>query len=440
MDMNMNGGIVKHALIALLLVACTGDLKTSTIESAVCDPDLDVDTLDVHETATIGSDTAAMSAPALELQTSTEGAGPLRFMGLVPNTWDLSPIPNETNGEARITFFGNTPSVYPNLNYGGFEVRVRAGTLGEGGISLKPNGGSYFDPDHYAQRAKILALGHFRPKTSLDIRDLGNVHDSDGIDPASTFDVEGPTYELDGDHRVVGLINALGNSTINTGDVHDADYVGANLVAGGHRGTGTKLLHNVALKLSASSGDTNTAIQQDRGDNYFNSAGAGGDGGNSYFGASVSVVGKMTVAGSGTTFATATGGLYNLLIGSEADGAYFVNSNLSSHWGVAGPEHIDIGMVGYHGGVGYDRDVRLGDGDGHVVMQTVASTLTTKAYGPIEAMGPPGVAPTWTSGIGTPEGFVTAPPGSLFSRTDPLVGPRLYVKETGFSATGWVGK
>ena len=46
----------------------------------------------------------------------------------------------------------------------------------------------------------------------------------------------------------------------------------------------------------------------------------------------------------------------------------------------------------------------------------------------------------WTSGAGTPEAAVTAPVGSLFSRTDGGAGTTLYVKESGAGNTGWVGK
>lgn len=45
-----------------------------------------------------------------------------------------------------------------------------------------------------------------------------------------------------------------------------------------------------------------------------------------------------------------------------------------------------------------------------------------------------------TSGAGTPEGSVTAPVGSLFTRTDGGAGTTLYVKESGASNTGWVAK
>jgi hypothetical protein len=47
---------------------------------------------------------------------------------------------------------------------------------------------------------------------------------------------------------------------------------------------------------------------------------------------------------------------------------------------------------------------------------------------------------TWTSGSGSPEGVVTAPVGSLYSRSDGGAGTSLYVKESGSGNTGWVGK
>lgn len=49
-------------------------------------------------------------------------------------------------------------------------------------------------------------------------------------------------------------------------------------------------------------------------------------------------------------------------------------------------------------------------------------------------------APIWTSGSGTPEGAVTAPVGSLFTRTDGGASTTLYVKESGTGNTGWVAK
>lgn len=46
----------------------------------------------------------------------------------------------------------------------------------------------------------------------------------------------------------------------------------------------------------------------------------------------------------------------------------------------------------------------------------------------------------WATGTGTPEGAVTAPVGSFYSRTDGGAGTSFYVKETGSGNTGWVGK
>jgi len=48
--------------------------------------------------------------------------------------------------------------------------------------------------------------------------------------------------------------------------------------------------------------------------------------------------------------------------------------------------------------------------------------------------------PRWITGSGTPEGAVSAPVGSLFSRTDGGAGTSLYVKESGSGNTGWIGK
>lgn len=46
----------------------------------------------------------------------------------------------------------------------------------------------------------------------------------------------------------------------------------------------------------------------------------------------------------------------------------------------------------------------------------------------------------WTSGSGTPEGSLTAPVGSLYTRTDGGAGSTLYIKESGTGNTGWVAK
>lgn len=54
--------------------------------------------------------------------------------------------------------------------------------------------------------------------------------------------------------------------------------------------------------------------------------------------------------------------------------------------------------------------------------------------------GPGASGVFWTAGTGSPEGVVTAPVGSLWSRTNGGAGTSLYIKETGSGNTGWVGK
>ncbi len=46
----------------------------------------------------------------------------------------------------------------------------------------------------------------------------------------------------------------------------------------------------------------------------------------------------------------------------------------------------------------------------------------------------------WSSGSGTPEGAVTAPVGSIYTRTDGGASTTLYIKESGTGNTGWVAK
>lgn len=46
----------------------------------------------------------------------------------------------------------------------------------------------------------------------------------------------------------------------------------------------------------------------------------------------------------------------------------------------------------------------------------------------------------WTSGVGSPQNVVTAPPGSLYTNTSGGAGTTLYVKESGTGNTGWVAK
>lgn len=84
----------------------------------------------------------------------------------------------------------------------------------------------------------------------------------------------------------------------------------------------------------------------------------------------------------------------------------------------------------YSGGLRPQTDNTLVNGNSG---QRWADTYSTN-------LRPGAGAVIWTSGAGTPEGAVTAPIGSLFTRTDGGAGTTLYVKESGSGNTGWVAK
>jgi hypothetical protein len=69
---------------------------------------------------------------------------------------------------------------------------------------------------------------------------------------------------------------------------------------------------------------------------------------------------------------------------------------------------------------------------------TVDRTGDVTVIGSIKIGGSTG--PTWTAGSGSPEGAVTAPVGSFYSRTAGGAGTTLYVKESGTGNTGWAAK
>ena len=77
-------------------------------------------------------------------------------------------------------------------------------------------------------------------------------------------------------------------------------------------------------------------------------------------------------------------------------------------------------------------------------LTTRNGTLTTASRLFFQALttllrGAPGLAVVmW--GAGSPEGVVTAPPGSSYYNTAGGAGTTLYVKESGTGAAGWVGK
>lgn len=81
-----------------------------------------------------------------------------------------------------------------------------------------------------------------------------------------------------------------------------------------------------------------------------------------------------------------------------------------------------------------------GLGPGADNAQSIGSALYRWSNLYAQAIRPGAGAVIWTSGTGTPEGVVTAPVGSMFTRTDGGAGTTLYIKESGAGNTGWVGK
>lgn len=77
----------------------------------------------------------------------------------------------------------------------------------------------------------------------------------------------------------------------------------------------------------------------------------------------------------------------------------------------------------------------VGSSTGDVTVSTGNSVIGTAGKG---FTLPGGI--TWTSGSGSPEGVVTAPVGSLYSRSDGGLLTSLYVKQSGSGNTGWAGK
>jgi hypothetical protein len=68
------------------------------------------------------------------------------------------------------------------------------------------------------------------------------------------------------------------------------------------------------------------------------------------------------------------------------------------------------------------------------------SSADTKLAAPNTAARAEPTAPLWLKGLGSPEGLIAAPVGSLYTRTDGSPGRTLYVKERGTNTTGWSAK
>lgn len=82
-----------------------------------------------------------------------------------------------------------------------------------------------------------------------------------------------------------------------------------------------------------------------------------------------------------------------------------------------------------------------GSEEGHVVIEaSVAGALPGVASFRSNELRLEQTGVRWIAGAGSPEGAVSAPVGSFYSRTDGGVGTSFYVKESGAGNTGWAAK
>lgn len=96
---------------------------------------------------------------------------------------------------------------------------------------------------------------------------------------------------------------------------------------------------------------------------------------------------------------------------------------------------VDNATIVYHGDLIPDLDNALDIGTpGNTVRNIYLSGALIG--GTIQLPG--GI--TWSKGVGSPEGVVTAPIGSLYSNTSGGASTTLYVKTSGASNTGWTAK
>ena len=142
----------------------------------------------------------------------------------------------------------------------------------------------------------------------------------------------------------------------------------------------------------------------------------------------IAVSGGMDVglhAGIGWTPSTAT----RLLVGRWADCALTIAAgNGASSFIYFGDNDLEsVGSIEYDHATNYMR-----------FATNLGERLRITSLGNIVKGGSSG--PLWASGTGSPEGVVTAPIGSYYSRTDGGTGTSFYVKESGTGSTGWVAK
>jgi len=221
---------------------------------------------------------------------------------------------------------------------------------------------------------------------------------------------------------------------------------GVNLGAGAGVVSGNLALGNGGATLGANtSGSANVAIGQQAGASITTGSNNVAIGVQALFGGGVALTEQRnTAVGVNAGQSTQGAGGFNTYLGSRAG-----FSNTTSQGNTYLGEASGYSMTGANNSVlgrfgGNDGTTNLTSSSGTIVLSDGLGNA--KAY----FNGTNWVFPTgglvfgssviWRTGSGSPESVVTAPVGSLYTRTDGGSLSTLYVKESGSGNTGWVAK
>lgn len=151
---------------------------------------------------------------------------------------------------------------------------------------------------------------------------------------------------------------------------------------------------------------------------------------------------RLRVSGGMKTYRRSSGTPWFAFYGSDSAAAtptgyrwYEDNTTLIAEVSSANGMRVSGTLKSITGGL----DIQPGTSTSNVrVLTSGAGLLVVNGTGGIANGGSSG--PQWRAGSGSPEGSVTAPIGSIYSRTDGGASTSLYVKESGTGNTGWVAK
>lgn len=139
--------------------------------------------------------------------------------------------------------------------------------------------------------------------------------------------------------------------------------------------------------------------------------------------------------------ASATSGAFNNGIHVDSGAGNYagiqLTNNATGYDYNTGVQIVTVGTAGYIRNFSNDSLYFSTNGYSTKAEITAAGDLTISTSG--KGISLPGGI-TWTSGSGSPEGVVTAPVGSLYSRSDGGLLTSLYVKQSGSGNTGWAAK